>query len=197
MLKSCAKSFKDSFSEFRNLSTIAICGMLGALSIVLGFVGSISIGPYIKIGISTLPNILVDLFFGPGVGMCFAGAMNLIKFFIKPDGAFFFGFTLSAMVAAVIYGLLLYQRKFTLGRFALSQLLVKLIVNVGMNTLWLTMMYGKLFTAILPARLISNMIQLPVDVAVYFLLIKALYPVLMPRLRSMNATRSAMGQRAK
>lgn len=182
--KSIAGSFASSMKEFEKLRVIVFCGMMGALSIVLGTFTSISLGPYLKIGFSAIPNILVDAFFGPSVGMIFGGAMDLIKYFIKPDGAFFPGYTLSAVVAALIYGLMLYRKKLTILRFFLAQFFVKLIVNIGLNTLWANMLYGKAFSAILPARIVSNAIQLPVDTIVYFIILKSLYQVLLPRLRS-------------
>jgi ECF transporter S component (folate family) len=179
-------SFRDSAEEFRKLPVIVFCGMMGALSIVLGTFASISVGPTIKIGFSAIPNIIVDAFFGPAVGGVFGALMNTLKYMIRPDGAFFPGFTVSAAVAAVIYGLILYKKKLTLVRFFFSQFLVKLVVNVGLNTLWLNMLYGKAFSVILPARIVSNLIQLPVDTIVYFILLKAVYQVLLPRVRTMG-----------
>jgi ECF transporter S component (folate family) len=177
-------SFASSIKEFQKLRVVVCCGLMGALSIVLGSVASISIGPYLKVGFSAIPNIIVDAFFGPAVGAIFGGAMDLIKFFIKPDGAFFPGYTLSAIVAAIIYGMMLYKKKLTILRFFFAQLLVKVIVNIGMNTLWANMLYGKAFSAILPARILSNMIQLPIDTIVYFIILKALYQVILPMFRT-------------
>ncbi len=188
--KSIIGSFRDSAGEFRKLSVIVFCGMMGALSIVLGTFASISVGPTIKIGFSAIPNIIVDAFFGPAVGGVFGALMNTLKYMIHPDGAFFPGFTVSAAVAAVIYGLILYKKKLTIVRFFFSQFLVKLIVNVGLNTLWLNMLYGKAFQVILPARIISNLIQLPVDTIVYFILLKAVYQVLLPHVRARRQVES-------
>ena len=38
-------------------------------------------------------------------GGLFAGILDIVKFFLKPDGVFFPGYTFNAILAAVIYGL--------------------------------------------------------------------------------------------
>ena len=61
--------------------------MFGALSVVLGYY-SFKITPNLKIGFGSIPNMLVDYLFGPVVGGLFGGAMDVIKFMLKPDGGF-------------------------------------------------------------------------------------------------------------
>lgn len=73
----------------------------------------------------------------------------------------------------MIFGIFLYKKKITFWRLLISEILVKLIVNIGMNTLWLDMLYGKGFLAILPHRIVSNLIQLPIDVIVLFAVLSA------------------------
>ena len=124
--------------------------MFAALAMILNSVASISIGPYIKIGFSAIPNQLVDYLFGPVTGSLFAGVLDIVKYVLKPDGAFFFGFTFNAMLAAFIYGCFYYKKKLTLWRVLLAKLIVILVVNVFLNTLWLDMLYGKGFLVLLP-----------------------------------------------
>ena len=86
------KSSNDLFSrifessrEFKKVTTITTCAMFGALSVVLGYY-SFKITPNLKIGFGSIPNMLVDYLFGPVVGGLFGGAMDVIKFMLKPDG---------------------------------------------------------------------------------------------------------------
>ena len=159
--------------EFGQLRNIVFCGVMGALSVVLSFVGSIRINPYMKIGVSEIPNLMIDYLMGPVVGGVFGAVMDFLKFLIHPDGSFFPGFSLSAAAAAMIFGMFLYKKKITFWRLLVSEILVKLIVNIGMNTLWLDMLYGKGFLAILPHRIVSNLIQLPIDTIVLFAVLSA------------------------
>jgi ECF transporter S component (folate family) len=81
--------------------------------------------------------------------------------------------TVSAILGGVIYGALLYKKKLQIGRVFAAQLLVKVFVNILLNTLWLNMLYGKAFLAILPGRLVSNAVMLPIDTAIMFFMLQA------------------------
>ena len=162
-----------SLGEFRRLNVVAFCGMMCALAMVLNMVASISVGPYVRIGFSGLPNQVVAYLFGPAVGGIFGAALDVIKYLIKPDGAFFPGFTVSAALGGMIYGALLYKKKVSLPRVFAAQLLVKVLVNILLNTLWLNMLYGKGFMALLPARVVSNAVMLPIDTAIMYVMLQA------------------------
>ena len=168
--------YATSVKEFKKTSTIAFLGIMAAIAIVLSSVASINVGPYVKIGFSSIPNRLVDATFGPVVGFIFGGTLDLIKFLIKPDGAFFLGFTFDAALAGAIFGTVMYKRPLSIVRLFFAELLLKLIINCGFNTLWISMLYGKSWMALLPARLIKNACQLPVDTLIMYLVLKYLSP---------------------
>lgn len=167
-MKKIKQLFSDSLHEFTVTKNLVLCGLMAALAIVLSMVASISIGSYIKIGFSGLPNRIVEFLFGPVVGCLFGGALDILKFMIKPDGPFFFGFTFNVMLAGLIYGCLLYHKPLSIKRVVIAEFLVKLIVNCGLNTLWISMLYGKAFFVLLPMRLLKNVIMLPIDSAIVF-----------------------------
>jgi ECF transporter S component (folate family) len=167
-MKKIKQLFSDSLHEFTVTKNLVLCGLMAALAIVLSIVASISIGPYVKIGFSGIPNRIVEFLFGPVVGCIFGGALDLLKFMIKPDGPFFFGFTFNVMLAGLIYGCLLYHKPLSIKRIVIAEFLVKLIVNCGLNTLWISMLYGKAFFVLLPMRLLKNVIMLPIDSAIVF-----------------------------
>lgn len=72
------------------------------------------------------------------------------------------------MLAAFIYGCFYYKKKLTLWRVLLAKLIVILVVNVVLNTLWLDMLYGKGFLVLLPARAIKNLIMWPIDSIIFY-----------------------------
>lgn len=190
--------FKESATEFKNTRTLVLCAMMAALSIILSYTTSFYITPTIKIGFSGLPNRLVDFMFGPVVGAFFGGLLDVLKFIIKPDGGFFFGYVLTAMAGGLIYGCFYYHLQIkkpyqttseksgttdqltdwfltnlkALLLIFIANALVKILCNIGMNTLWSSMLTGKAFLAILPARVVKNLIQIPVDTVVHFVLLK-------------------------
>ncbi len=163
----------SSFNEFKSLRVVIFCGMMCSVAVILSYVASFNIGNYIKIGISGIPNQIVAYLFGPAIGGIFGGVLDIVKFIVKPDGAFFPGFTISAILGGVIYGRLLYKKPVSFLRIFLTMLLIKVVVNIGLNTLWLMMLYGYGLFAILPARIISNAVMLPIDSTICFIILKA------------------------
>ncbi len=121
-MKKLATLFTQSCQEAKQVRTITVCAMFGAIAIVLGYY-SIEIGPYIRIGFADIPNRLADYLFGPVVGGCFGGILDVLKYMIKPSGQFFPGFTITAVAASLIYGSMLYQRPFTFRRILAAKLL--------------------------------------------------------------------------
>lgn len=162
------KFYSDSIGQLKVTQNLVICGLMAALAVVLSYVASINMGPYIKIGFSGIPNRIIEYLFGPVIGSIFGGVLDILKYLLKPDGPFFFGFTFDAMLAGVIYGSILYKKPVKLWRIVIAEFLAKLIVNCGFNTLWISMLYGKGFLLLLPARVIKNAIMLPIDSAVLF-----------------------------
>lgn len=169
--------YLNSMKEFRQIRTIALLGMFAAVAVVLSRVASIDIGPYIRIGFASIPNRLVDAIFGPVVGAIFGGALDIIKFVNKPTGPYFFGFTLDAMLGGFIFGSINYKRPLSFKRIMIAEFLNKAIVNCGFNTLWITILYGKSFSVLLPARVIKNLIMWPIDSIILLICLRALLPV--------------------
>ncbi len=127
-MKKWTDLFRDSVGELRAVPSLTACAMLAALALalILNSVASINIGPFVKIGFSAIPNQMVDFLFGPITGTLFAGVLDIVKYFLRPDGPFFFGFTFNAMLAAFIYGCFYYHRKLTFPRVLAAKLTVVL-----------------------------------------------------------------------
>lgn len=172
-MKKLATLFTDSYREVKQVRTVTTAAMFGAISVVLGYF-TIVIGDYIKIGFSTIANQFVYYLFGPVVGGCFGGALDILKYLIKPTGAFFPGFTFSAVAAGVLYGCFLYKKPITLLRVLMAELIVSIICNMLLGTLWLSILYGKGFMALLPLRVFKNLVMWPVNSFLFYSIGKTL-----------------------
>ena len=100
--------------------------------------------------------------------------MDILGFLIKPSGGYLPGFTLSAILGGVLYGMFFYKRKMTLPRILLAQFVVMLVCNIFLGTLWLDIYYGKAFFAILPMRVLKNVIQWPINSFLLYFIVQAL-----------------------
>lgn len=172
-MKKLATLFTDSYREFAHVRTVTTAAMFGAISVVVGYF-TIVVGDYIKIGFSTIANQFVYYLFGPVVGGTFGGALDVLKYLIKPTGAFFPGFTASAILGGVLYGCFFYKRPVSLRRVLAAELTVSVICNMLLGTLWLSMLYGKGFLALLPMRVIKNLVMWPVNSLLFYSVAKTL-----------------------
>lgn len=172
-MKKLATLFTDSYHEFRQVRTVTTAAMFMAISVVLGYF-TIVIGDYIKIGFSSIAGQFVYFLFGPVVGGAFGGALDLLKYMIKPTGAYFPGFTLGAILAGVLYGAILYKRPLTIWRVLIAELVVSAICNVLLGTWWLSIMYGKGYLAIFPMRAFKNLVMWPINSVLFYTVARAL-----------------------
>ena len=174
----------SSLSRLKETKVLTFCGMMGALALILSYVATIKIGQFIRIGFSGLPNQVIDYLFGPWIGAIFAATMDIVKWFASGDGNFFPGFTLTAVVGAIIYGFFTFNKPIKISNIVISQILVKLICNIFMNTLWLKILYNQAVFALLPGRIISNTVMLPIDCFIMYALLKAVSKVIKPHFKN-------------
>ena len=102
--------FVDSCKEFTKLQSLVTAALLVALHTVMSMYLSIMITDTLRISISFLANVAIGVLFGPVMGFVCGGVGDLIQFFLKPQGAYFFGWTLNAALASFIYGLFFYKK---------------------------------------------------------------------------------------
>ncbi|WP_207706383.1 folate family ECF transporter S component [Clostridium amazonitimonense] len=135
-----------------------------AITFVLSRFLSIQFLPTIKISFAFLPIALSAMLFGPVYGGLVGAIEDLIGAFLVPKGPFFPGFTLSAFLVGIIYGLILYKKPKTITRFIISSLLISVIVNIFLNTVWLAVLFNKAFILITQPRIIKALIMLPIEI---------------------------------
>ena len=155
----------------RNLVYLA---MLMAMSLVLG---RFSVGnSWIKVSPAFIAVGIMGYYFGPWLA-ALAGALNdQIAYLLWGSGGNFLGFTLSAAVGAMIYGLFFHKQVVSAWRVFLATALVVVIVNVGLDTLWLVMM-GFKFNVIIWPRVIKNLVVFPIQGALLYTILKAVVRV--------------------
>ena len=71
-----------------------------------------------------------------------------------------------------MYGCFYYRQKLTIKRVLAAKFIVMLTVNVLLNTLWISMLYGKGIMVLLPARALKNLIMWPIDSIIFYSLTK-------------------------
>ena len=167
------KAFSDSYKELKKLKTLVITALLIAIGIILGQF-SIQLTETTKIGISFIATQMTANLFGPVVGGIMGGVADILKFIIKPTGPFLIGYTISAILGPVIYGVMLYKKPISFWRILLSKIVVAILINLLLGTFWSYHYFGAAFWAAIPAKLIQQVIQVPVQSIIYYVVMKAL-----------------------
>ena len=143
---------------------IVVIAFMIALEVVLSKLISINIS-FLRIGFGFLPIIFLAILYGPiwaGIGYAIG---DLLGAFIFPTGAFFPGFTVTAFLTGLIYGLVLYRKKVTITRALIANILVCTLCNLLLNTFWLTFIIGKGFKVLLASRAIKELVAIPIMTA--------------------------------
>lgn len=122
----------------------------------------------VRIGFSFIPLSLSAMLFGPVMAGLQGVAEDLLGMLLFPQGPYFPGFTLSAFLGGAVYGLMLYGRPKSPVRIFLAVLMVTVFVDLGLNTLWLTILYHRAAVAILGTRLLGAAVMLPVKVVMIY-----------------------------
>ena len=163
----------------KKIKKIIISALLLAASIVINRFLSINTS-ILSIGFTFVPLMLSGIILGWKYSLVIAGLADLIGALLFPFGSFFIGYTISALLTGLVYGLLLYNKegfKFNkkfLIRLIIAILIVCIFINGGLNTLWLILTSKKATIAILPTRILKQLIMIPVMFTTMSLLTKSL-----------------------
>jgi len=141
---------------------LVVMALLIALEIILTRFLSIET-PFLRIGFGFLPVAIMAILYGPWWTGAAGIVGDLVGMTLMPKAAFFPGFTLTAFLTGVIFGLVLYKKQITWKRTLVAALAVNIICSLCLDTVWLSMMYGDSFLALLPIRLIKVIIMIPVE----------------------------------
>ena len=149
---------KDKF-DVKKLIQISL---LIAIEVILTRFCSIQT-PIVRIGFGFLPIAIIAMMYGPlSAGIAYAIG-DLLGMALFPSGSFFPGFTLTAFLTGVTYGLFLYNKPKTWPRIVGAVLTVCLVLNLGLDTYWLSILMGKGYLALLPTRIIKAALMIPVQ----------------------------------
>ncbi|WP_054750552.1 folate family ECF transporter S component [Lacticaseibacillus thailandensis] len=157
-----------------NTRSMVFLALLMALELVLA---RFSIGTeFLKVSPAFIATALMGYYFGPWWAAGAAIILDQVGFVLFGSGADFLGYTLSAAVAAAIYGILFHDHSASIWRVVVATVLVIVLVNVVMGTWWLVLM-GFDLKVILWPRVIKNLIELPIQAVLIYGVLKGVTAV--------------------
>lgn len=153
----------------KNIKVLIYLSLLIAMEVVFTRFLSIQT-PILRIGFSFLPVAIAAIMFGALPAGIAAAVADVLGMMIFPSGAFFPGFTLSAFLGGVIYGVILHNKRVSISRTIVSVMCITVFVDIMLNTYWLTILTGKAALVLLLPRLIKSSIMFPIQTALIYIL---------------------------
>ena len=159
---------------------IILAALLLAMQVILARFLSVKT-PIVTISFSFVPTILCAIWLGPKWTILISIIADLLGATLFPFGSFFIGYTITSAVAATIYSFLLYKKeensysnKQFMVRMILAVVLVTVIANIGLNTLWLQITTGKAFMVLLASRIVKELVMVPIKIIMMLFLERVL-----------------------
>lgn len=174
-----SKYWKSAFKEWGNFRKVVLAAILMALIIATDafsrVVGIMVFGRFVYF--TFIPVAVAAMLLGPVMIIPVTALANTISYFIYSSGyPFFIGYTLNAVLQGVFFALLLYNQKITILKIFVTRLLNNLLVNALLGALWKWILFStdQVFTVLLVDGLIKNLIMLPMEVFILYIILKAL-----------------------
>ena len=172
-----APTLKEFFAtDVFSVRAVVTMAALLAIRTVLGMPFlTIFIGPGFKlITFAYITDAITAMFFGPIAGISFGFAGDFLGFLASSGagGGYFPGFAISEMVTCLLFACFFFRRKITLPRVIIAWLINLFAVLLGLNSLWLILMYGMSAGEVfVVARLVTNLVQSPLHIVILFFLL--------------------------
>ena len=144
-----------------NTKMLVTAGVLIALNIILSRFLSINLWN-LKFGFTFVSIFVAAYFYGAGFAAMVAGVADVVGALLFPSGSFFPGFTLTAVLTGLLYGLLLHKKQTKL-RIGVTVIIAQFALGLMMNTLWISILYGSPFWPLVGTRIFQCLIMTPVE----------------------------------
>ena len=147
---------------------LLLCALLISSCIVLGRILSIRTS-IITIGFSFVPIMLGAIILGPKYSTFIATISDIIGALLFPTGSYFFGFTITAFLTGLTYGLILYRKDFKVDKKFIIRLIISTIIVTGiyngiLNTMWIIIINKSASKIVIPIRIVKQLIMAPIKI---------------------------------
>jgi ECF transporter S component (folate family) len=149
------------------LENLILMALMTAIATVLSRFSIYLTPTFQAITFTYLPGVITAMLCGPWCALAYGFVSDALQYFANPQGGYFPGYALSEMLSCFIYALFLYKRPLKLWRVAAARFVVLILVTMGLNYIWMNMMYGTFAGGFYTgARLINNLVQFPFHVVI-------------------------------
>ena len=170
-----------------SLRQLTVSALLIAFDVIFTRVLALNT-PLVKMGFGFAAVAVGAMLYGPAWTALTAALGDLVGALLFPAGAYFPGFTLTAALTGLLFGLCLYRRPVRLANAFLAAFLNCLIVTLILNTAQIVIFFHASLEVLLASRVPQFVIMTALQTGVIFLLQAS--PVLIRLFREKSAGKS-------
>ncbi|MBW9212247.1 MULTISPECIES: folate family ECF transporter S component [Terrabacteria group] len=171
--------FSNSAKNLKDVRYLAIMAIFIALKIIATNYLHITVSHNLRAGFGFVLVAVEASILGPVAGMLSAAITDTLGFMLQPNGTYFPGYILTAMLGSFFYGIFLYGNQIKVRHLILAKMCNSIFTNIFLNSLWSSMLYTKkTLWGYMTASAIKNTSLFPLEVILLLLLFNALIPIL-------------------
>lgn len=164
--------YHEAISEFKSVKSICVSAMMTAINTLIGAF-KISFSNILVLSFASLAVAPCAIFCGPFLTATVSAIADILKYMIRPDGPFFIGFTINEFLTGLIYGFFFYKvSNISWKRCLLARICIVLLINMCLTPIWLHILYGNSLWVLVSARIVKNIVMLPIDVMLLYTVVK-------------------------
>ncbi|MBB5335466.1 folate family ECF transporter S component [Pectinatus brassicae] len=156
-----------------SVSFIILSGIFMALTIIFTHIFAIQT-PFMRFSFGFLPIAVYAINAGSFKTAIMAGLADILGCLLFEPGLYYPGFTISSIITGLIYGYFFSRKNITLPVMGGCFLLTFLLVDLFLNTFWLTQLYHKAATVFLYGRFIKGIVLLPIHIWLFYIIYKVI-----------------------
>ncbi len=174
---------QDKNSKSKNLKgkklytveTMLILALLVAIEVI--FTRFLSLQQWnIRFSFGFIPVVIAAILYGPLASAAVAACADFVGAIAFPIGAYFPGFTLTALISGFFYGLFLHKKQ-SLPNIAGAAVITQFVGGLLINSYWLSIISSKsTFWGLISVRSIQAVVMTIVIISVTYVLSKTIVP---------------------
>ena len=143
-----------------NTKMLVTAALLIAMQIILSRFLSINAWN-LKIGFAFTAVFVAAYLYGPWFSAVVAVIADVVGASLFPSGAFFPGFTVTALLSGILLGVFLYKKQTPL-RIVAAVAIDQLVLGLLLNSYWLSVLYGSPYLPLVATRAVQCLVMMPV-----------------------------------
>lgn len=152
---------------------LVLMSLLVALEVICSRFLSIRT-PIVTIGFGFVPLTIGAMLYGPLSAAIIAATADFIGAILVPIGPYYFGFTISAFLLGLIWGVFLHRKDLKIPHIIGASATTNILISALLNSYWLHQLGGTPIPVLFATRVPKSLLMIPVEVLVIWFANKVL-----------------------